>query len=145
MSSAGAACGRGCAREREKLLLPRFQLANTPLGGGQVASGLRRIGHRQRRARPALLVHRTAAIQIRLRQHLGARRSLVALGVDQHDLETLIGALCAQCVGQFEVQAEDRGMQHDRGAERHGEHPIVAAPDPQQSHVPSYFSWTSPS
>jgi hypothetical protein len=78
-----------------------------------------------------------------LREHVCTRRSLTGLRVNQHHLEALVRSLCAQSVGQFEMQAEDHGVQHDRGAKRHGEHPIVAGRDPQQSHVPCYFSWTS--
>ena len=130
------------AGERQELLLACLQIAHAALGGRKIAPRLLRIGHRERRARTMRLVHRTAPIQVRLREHFGLHGPLARLCVDQDDVQPLVGRLHAR-VRQFEVHREYHGMQHERGAERHGEHPIVAGRDPRQTHVPCYFSWTS--
>ena len=133
----------GLARQGEQLLLARLEFAHAPLGGGEVAPGLFGVGDRQRRACPARLIHRAAAIEVRLRQDVRLRRTFPGLRIHQHDLETRLGVRRANCIGKVEMHAEKDRVQHDGRAQRHGEHAIVAGREPGQSHVHSYFSGTS--
>jgi len=109
------------ARLREQPLLLGFELALSAPGFGEAAARLARVGHRQGARRAPALRGVAAAVQVRLRERLGALGLLVRLRVDEDHFERLLGGLPGERVGKTEVNRQQHRVQQDRGPDRNDE------------------------
>jgi hypothetical protein len=102
---------------RQQSLLLHLKLLPPALRGGEIAARVARLDHRKGRSRAAVLVHIAAAVEVRLREHVGLPRALACLCVDQHDLERL-RRLPSNRIGKLEVQRERHPVHGNREPER---------------------------